>query len=514
MYSVVWARFYRSRFQAKMLCCLFVVLSPWSVLYGADLASNVRNKQSPAKLQLVDAIEQKQWLEVERMLDNSSDEFSKQLTHVQPDGMTALHWAVFHQKRDLVEKLLRAGIECDVATKYRITPLTIACSQGFEDIAKQLLNAGADENYKLAGEETLLMLAARQGNAKTVEYLIEHGAKVDAKDRKGQTALMRAASAGNEQALQVLIDQGADVNTSLKSGFTAMMFAARDGKATCVHRLLEAGVDIQAVFESSKSQGRDPRPGMSALMLAVESGHFELAMDLVERGADPNDVRSGFTPLHAITWVRKTKSGDDVEGDPAPRGSGSLSSLEFVRKLIAAGADVNFAIRKASSPGRGKLHPQGMTPLLLASKTADLPLIKLFIEQGADVHCRNVDKTTVVLAAAGIGTTSVDEEPGTSSEVLETLEYFHGLGLTVNDLDQNQESVMHGAAYRSYPAVVEWLAAHGATPGVWNHKNKLGWTPFDIAKGSRVGSVKPNPLVHAALEKAMGENGGTLHQRK
>jgi ankyrin repeat protein len=482
---------------------MFVVLSTWSLLQGADLATKIVNERSPTELTLVDAIERKQWSDVDRIINRSSDELSKQLTYVQPDGMTALHWAVFHQKSELVGKLLLAGIECDVATKYGISPLTIACTQGADEIAKQLLDANADENYRLAGDETLLMLAARQGNPNTVRHLLDHGAKLNEGDQKGQTALMWAASAGNDQALQVLIDRGADVNTSLKSGFTAMMFAARDGKMNCVHRLLDAGVDIQSVFSDSKDQGRGPRSGMSALMMAVESGHFELALDLIERGADPNDDRSGFTPLHAITWVRKTKSGDDVEGDPAPRGSGSLSSLDFVRKLIAAGADVNFAIRKASPPGRGKLHMQGATPLLLASKTADLPLIKLLIEHGADAHCQNANKTTVVLAAAGIGTTSVDEEPGTSSEVIETLEFYNSLGLTMNDIDKNQESVMHGASYRSYPAVVEWLAAHGATPDVWNHENKLGWTPFEIAKGSRVGSVKPNPLVHAALEQAM-----------
>ena len=35
-------------------------------------------------------------------------------------------------------------------------------------------------------------------------------------------------------------------------------------------------------------------------MLAVQNGHFELAIALVDAGADPNDVRTGFTPLHMI----------------------------------------------------------------------------------------------------------------------------------------------------------------------------------------------------------------------
>jgi uncharacterized protein len=493
----------RSFLYTWLICGTNSLSSALPALLRAESAINASNEQASSELLLVDEVEQKRWPAVERILKSSSDELAKQLSHTQPDGMTALHWAVFHEQSELTAQLLKAAIDCDAATKYGMTPLTIACFQGADDIVKQLLDAGADESHRLAGDETLLMVAARQGNPRTIQHLLDHQAKIDATDRKGQTALMWAASAGNEQALQVLIDRGADLNKRLKSGFTAIMFAARDGRSTCVHRLLDAGVDIEAVFENSKSQGRDPRPGMSAMMIAVESGHFELALELVERGANPNDARSGFTPLHAITWVRKTKSGDDVEGDPAPRGSGSLSSLDLVRKLVAAGADVNFAISKGGNPGRGKLHVQGATPLLFASKTADLPLIKLLVELGADIRCRNATETTVVLATAGIGTTSVDEEPGTASEVIETLEFYLSLGLTVNDVDKNKETVMHGAAYRSYASVVEWLCEHGADPQIWNHENKLGWTPFEIAKGSRVGSVKPNPLVHAALEKAM-----------
>ena len=56
-----------------------------------------------------------------------------------------------------------------------------------------------------------------------------------------------------------------------------------------------------------------PCYGMSPLLLAVESGHFELALQLVEHGADPNDQRSGYTPLHAVSWVRKANLGEVAE---------------------------------------------------------------------------------------------------------------------------------------------------------------------------------------------------------
>ncbi len=49
-------------------------------------------------------------------------------------------------------------------------------------------------------------------------------------------------------------------------------------------------------------------------------------MALVKAGANPNDQRSGFTPLHTLTWVRKPNRGDDPDGQPPPTGSGNLTA--------------------------------------------------------------------------------------------------------------------------------------------------------------------------------------------
>jgi hypothetical protein len=237
-------------------------------------------------------------------------------------------------------------------------------------------------------------------------------------------------------------------------------------------------------------------------MLAVESGHFELAMFLITGGADPNDGRSGFTPLHAITWVRKTNRGDGIDGDPPPRGSGKLHSLDFVRQIVAAGADVNARLKQGSG-GRAKLNMRGATPFLLASKTADVILLNLLLQLGADPTIPNVDGCTPLMAAAGIGVTAVGEEAGTEAEVLEVIQMLVRLGADPNVVDANGETAMHGAAYRCYPRAVKLLAEVGADPQVWNHKNNYGWTPGLIAAGHRPGSFKPSPETIAAIETAM-----------
>ena len=82
----------------------------------------------------------------------------------------------------------------------------------------------------------------------------------------------------------------------------------REGRIDVVRVLLKAGADVNERSRSARKRGyggRLPPAGTSPLILAVENGHFELAADLLEAGADPNDQRSGFTALHTLTWVRK-----------------------------------------------------------------------------------------------------------------------------------------------------------------------------------------------------------------
>ena len=470
---------------------------PFSILLLCFLAAN---SNAQTEISVVDLAEQGKWSAyAERVRSTEFDVFGE----TQADGMTALHWAAFHNAQDMVHSLIEHESTVDAKTIYDVTPLSIACERGYEEVVEMLIDAKADFECKRLGDETPLMLAARNGNANIVRALLDAGADVNAKEARGQTALMWAAAEGNVEAVDALIERGADIDHSLKnSGFTAFMFAARQGKTDVVLRLIEAGVDVNSVMKTKKSGGRKPRKKMSALLLAIESGHLELAIRLVELGADPNDQRSGFAPLHAITWVRKTKLGDDPAGDPAPRITGKYNSLQFVRKMVAAGADVNLKL-DSGKPRRAKLTGKGLTPFLLAASTADIPLMELLLELGADPKETNVDGCTALMACAGVGVVAVGEEPGTEEEVDRGIRMLAKLGIDPNVVDKNGETAMHGAAYRNYPSTVAVLTELGADPAVWNRKNKHKWTPHLIASGKRPGSLKPSPETIAALDRAL-----------
>ncbi|PAW83546.1 MAG: hypothetical protein B9S33_13635 [Pedosphaera sp. Tous-C6FEB] len=450
---------------------------------------------------LADAAERADWPRVQRLLADKSLARS-----AQPDGTTALHWAAYHNDVQTVKLLLAAGADAKATNHFGVPPLALACVNGDEGIVTALLAAGAEANTTLRGGESVLHTAARTGRPGPVRVLLARGAKVDAADRKGQTPLMWAAAEGHAEVIELLLKAGADKGTRLKSGFTALHFAAREGRIAAARALLKAGVDVNEPIETEKGGGRMASNGTSALLLAVENAHYELAVELLKAGANPNDQRTGLTPLHLLTHVRKPNRGDDDSGQPPPDGSGNVTWDQFVRALVKHGADVNVRLARRVSGG-GKLSPIGATPFLFAAKTADVPLMKLLVELGADPMLPNKDGATPLLAAAGLGCHAPTEEAGTEPECLEAVAYLLKLGADVNTVDANGETAMHGAAYKGLPKMVELLAAKGAKVSVWNAKNKSGWTPLLIAQGFRPGNFKPIAETIAAVEKVMRANG-------
>jgi ankyrin repeat protein len=416
----------------------------------------------------------------------------------QADGMTALHWAAHRDDLAAAGRLLRAGADAKAANRYGVTPLTLACTNGDAELVRMLLDAGADPNAPLRGGETPLMIAARTGSPGAVGALLERGARVDATERRGQTALMWAAAEGHAEVVAKLLAAGADPRTPLPSGFTPLAFAVREGHPAVVRLLLDAGADVNAAMEPKNPGGRAPARGTSPLILAVENGHFALAATLLDAGADPNDARTGFTPLHTLTWVRKPDRGDDASGDPAPTGSGPLTSLDLAERLVRHGADVNARLGR-DAPGRGPLGGEGTTPFLLAAQRGDVPLMKALLRLGADPKLPNAKGSTPLMAAAGLGCNAPGEEAGTEDEAIEAVLLTLSLGNAIDAVDADGETAMHGAAYKSFPRVVRLLAERGADPAVWNRPNRRGWTPLDIAEGHRPGNFRPAPEVVAAI---------------
>jgi ankyrin repeat protein len=460
---------------------------------------------------LADAAEQRDRALIRALLAKGAD-----VNAAQVDGMTALHWAVYNDDAETAGLLVRSRANVNATNRYGVPPLFLACTNGNANLVRLLLDAGANANSSLPGGETVLMDAARAGNLEAVKALLARGANPNAKERREQTALMWAAAEGHAAVVRALIEAGAAINASLTSGFTPLFFAVREGRIDVVRALLEAGVNVN---EMSKPKENRPAAtgsaiyapvgkGTSPLLMAVENGHFELAIALVEAGADPNDQRTGFTPLHAISWVRKPDASD--AGDPPPIGSGRLTSLQFARVLVERGANVNARLDKGAPRPHFSatlLGTEGATPFLMAADRADVPFMRELLKLGADPFLPNADKSTPLMAAAGLGTADPLEEAGTEDEALEAVKVLLDLGADINAVDDKGDTAMHGAAYGNFPTIVKLLADRGADVNIWKRPDTEGRTPLFIAEGFKAGRPQPSRATIDAIQRLMAAAG-------
>jgi ankyrin repeat protein len=408
----------------------------------------------------------------------------------QADGTTALHWAAHWNDVQTVDALIKSGANVNAANRHGVTPLLLACTSGQAlPVIQRLLNAGADANTASGDNETALMLAARAGNVAAIKALLAFGADPNAAEGwRGQTALMWAAAENQRDAVKTLIEGGARLAAVSKTQFTPLLFAVRAGHLDTVRELLNAGGDPNDVIKD----------GTSALTIAAMNAHWELGELLLAWGADPNGDAQGWGPLHQVALTRSPHH-DNVAPQPIP--TGSVDSLDFVKALLAYGANVNLRTVRSPTDGfRQWIRREGATAFVLAAKAADVPLLHLLVDSGADPNIPTKQHVTALAAAAGVGFCQ-GESPGTESEAMEAVKYTLALGGDVNAADDDGFTPMHGAATRGANTIVQFLYDRGARLDPKSKED--GWTPWTMANGVMLANTYKRQLETADYLKRL-----------
>jgi uncharacterized protein len=152
--------------------------------------------------------------------------------------------------------------------------------------------------------------------------------------------------------------------------------AARAGDLPTVRAQLEAGQDVNATS----------REGYTALMESVMAQHDDVALFLLERGADPNiaDATLGQVPLmfagNVFGYERKGILAVNIAKGRATPVMGAL---------VEHGANVNAKARK-----------DGRTALFFAMSASNIDGMKLLIGKGAYVDAVDDGGKTPLMAAA------------------------------------------------------------------------------------------------------------------
>lgn len=493
------------------------------------LASVAGLEAASSGVRLIDAVKQGNRTAVRALIDQHAD-----VNAAEPDGMTALHWAVRADDAQTAQVLIRAGANVKAASRYGIRPITLAAQNGNAGLIETLLKAGADANTALPEGETVLMTAARTGHADALRVLVKHGADVNAKEGwQGQTALMWAASENNAAAVKTLVELGADVDMRSKllsfpefkfetsgmavtilprGSWTPLMYAARDGAIDAASALVDAKADLNL---------QDP-DGTTALMLAIINAHFDTAAVLLEEGADPNVTDS--TGTGALYSAVDMHTMPPMLSRPSPKLVDKLDAADIVKLLLARGANPNARLKR---PIIGRHHTptgdatlgEGTTPLVRAAKSNDLVLMRMLLDGGADPTLTLKDRTTVaMIAAAGgavVGAYAIGI-PVTEKSSLEAIKLCVEHAVDINAFNTNGQTALHSAVARGATTIVTYLAENGAKLDM---KDKQGRTPLDVALGvggggrrggaggRRGGGGGPNEAMADLLRELMAKNG-------
>jgi len=488
------------------------------------LLSGAHPTAAPDEAGLPAAARNQDWATVRALLARKADDVNARAG----DGSTALLWAAHWDEAATADLLIRAHADVNLANDFGMTPLSRACTNGSAALVELLLDAGANPNARIATGETPIMTCAASGNTDAVRRLIIRGADVNAKEpTQNQDSLMWAASERHPDVVRLLVEAGANPRAHTKKGFTAIHFAAREGDVDSVRQLLASGVDvnIRSLSDTPSETGRNTNASSSAgrsasgpagaaaaprgpvyqatisagstpLLVATVRGHVQLALFLLERGADPNVLDAGFTPLH---WASGTWEGgvsNQVYGFTDPMGGipNRQQKVALVKALLAHGANPNARMTRRQPGfqglGGGYEDAPGATPFLIASAADDLEMMKLLLAAGADPKLVTDTKANAVMAASGLNR-GIGESPTTETQALDAVTFLFDLGADAKGATTTGENALFGAAYRGWNTLLQLLIDKGANV---NAVSKAGITPWLAASGygDRLGGVLYN----------------------
>ena len=167
------------------------------------------------------------------------------------------------------------------------------------------------------------------------------------------------------RTVQSLLVRGFDANTRDPSGLHGLYLAVREPSPKVAAILLAWS---KTEIEARTLQDESP------LMIAALNGQLDLAVRLIERGADVN--KPGWTPLHYAS---------------------TRGHLAMMRLLLEHHAYIDAE------------SPNGTTPLMMAAHYGTTDAVKLLLQDGADPMPRNQQNMTAIDFAQRAGRNDVVE---------------------------------------------------------------------------------------------------------
>lgn len=499
-------------------------------------------------------------------------EGSKVNTVTRIGAYTPLHLASQVGNAEIIKILLRAGslLQPTSNSVGATMPLHFAAASGSVGAVRALLDAGARPNViEATWGQTPLMFGVAKGRTDVVRVLLEGGAnpaimtKVTniatkaeqaQEERRARNARIRKTPPTGQNLLGqtgVKVDQVEQLLTIEEQeeydrpieepeplsygqligghgGMTALLHAAREGHIGTGMALLDGGADINQASGSDRT---------SPMLMAMINGHFDMAIQLLRRGADPTIASdAGATPLYAAInaqWSPKSRYPQQHASQQQ-----KVTYLEVMQSLLEAGVDPNVQLQKhlwwmSFNFDLLQIDTKGATPFWRAAYGLDVNAMRLLVSYGANPNIATEkvpprrrpvwDQESKDLsgfpptpiggpadhpihAASGIG--YGQGFPSNAHRYvpdgwMASVKYLiEELGANANQRDDEGYTPLHNAASRGDVEMIRYLVEHGADVTA---VSRVGQTTADMANGPYQ-RTQPFPEAVALLESLGSKN--------
>lgn len=319
-----------------------------------------------------------------------------------PDGWSALMFTTRatlgvddNQQAEIAKMLIEKGAELEVRNNKGRTILMNASRNGKAEVVKVLIEAGADVNSSNEKDRyrTAFSYAERQKHKNLAKYLKEIGKSsenigqftlnqliqeilaedlasakklvdklpyINESDDKGNSALHYAVKMESEQKsislIKALLERGANINHANKRKVTPLYAALKQNFAPnkVILFLLENGADIN--FQR--------RSRWTPLVLAVSKGNFDVVVEMMKYSPEINHIANKGWSVFMYITNNYHKAKDEDQADVG-------------RVLLKHGANIEARTKS------------GRTPLMNAAENGKLAVVKMLIEEGADIYAEN-----------------------------------------------------------------------------------------------------------------------------
>jgi ankyrin repeat protein len=255
---------------------------------------------------------------------------------------------------------------------------------------KEIVKFVLSEVYSSLAIQCALKACMLAGKKDMMIFLLNDCLETGDRGEVGVNVLIQAVIYNKKEMVVFLLKQGVDPHYGSTDDKTPLMTAAENGHIDLIRLFLDKGVDLST---------QDNVKGMSALMYAALTGRTDSAKLLLdhENNLKKNrpihqavEYRDNFIDLtsvapmdpgYPLTLVGSSISPPilsqvDKSGNNAFFIAVQNGALETVKLFLSYGININAA------------NEQGYTPLMIAAKSEHLDIMKLLIEEQAEIDVK------------------------------------------------------------------------------------------------------------------------------